>query len=66
MEKMTIISLHNYNYLVLTMQAVDAEGGDMYHPHSIVVKVGGKEAQFNLTGCLTAWTKRPSQHCGSN
>jgi hypothetical protein len=57
MEKMTIISLHNYNYLVLTMQAVDAEGGDMYHPHSIVVKVGGKEAQFNFDRMLDCLDK---------
>lgn len=28
MEKVTIISPHNYNYLILTIQAVDIEGGD--------------------------------------
>ena len=43
-EKVTIISPYNYNYLVLTMQAVNAEGGDMYHLYSIIVKVGGEEA----------------------
>jgi hypothetical protein len=48
MEKVTIISPHNYNYLVLTMQAVDTKDGDMYHLHSIVVKVGGKDEQFDF------------------
>lgn len=43
-EKLTITSLHNNNYLVLTMQAINVDGTNMYHLHSIVVKVGSKEA----------------------
>jgi hypothetical protein len=44
LEKLTITSPHNNNYLVLTMQVVNVDGTNMYHLHSIVVKVGSKEA----------------------
>jgi hypothetical protein len=40
LEKVAIISLHNNNYLVFTMQAIDADGTYIYHFYSIVVKVG--------------------------
>jgi sorbitol-specific phosphotransferase system component IIA len=34
------------------MKAVDADSTNMYHLHSIVIKVGWKVAQFNFDGML--------------
>jgi hypothetical protein len=38
---------------VIGIQAVNAEGAELDHVHSIVVKVGDESAQFDMEGTLT-------------
>jgi hypothetical protein len=40
-------------YIVIGIQAVNAEGAELDHVHSIVVKVGDGSAQFDVEGLLT-------------
>jgi hypothetical protein len=47
-----LASEYNNDYLVLTMQAVDADGTNTFHFHSIVVKVGSEKAWFDFDGML--------------
>ena len=39
-------------YVVITVQVVDSSGEDTDHLHSIVVKLGGSSADFNIEGVL--------------
>jgi hypothetical protein len=39
-------------YIVIGIQAVDTEGGELAHVHSIVVKSGEGSARFNVEGML--------------
>jgi hypothetical protein len=40
-------------YIVIGIQAVNAEGAELDHVHSIIVKVGDGSAQFDVEGLLT-------------
>jgi hypothetical protein len=52
MEKVSLIEQFHGMYLVLGLQAVDHNGMDMDHVHSIVMKDGVGRAQFDMEALL--------------
>jgi hypothetical protein len=53
LEKVILIEQFHARYIVIGIQAVNAEGAELDHVHSIVVKVGDGSAQFDVEGMLT-------------
>jgi hypothetical protein len=53
LEKVILIEQFHSMYIVIEIQAVNAEGAELDHVHSIVVKVGDGSAQFDVEGLLT-------------
>jgi hypothetical protein len=53
LEKVILIEQFHGQYIVMGIQAVNAEGIELEHVHSIVVKVGDGSAQFDVEGMLT-------------
>jgi hypothetical protein len=53
LEKVILIEQFHARYIVIGIQAVNAEGVELEHVHSIVVKVGDGSAQFDVEGMLT-------------
>jgi hypothetical protein len=53
LEKVILIEQFHSMYIVIGIQAVNAEGAELDHVHSIVVKVGDGSAQFDVEGLLT-------------
>jgi hypothetical protein len=53
LEKVILIEQFHGQYIVMGIQAVNAEGVELEHVHSIVVKVGDGSAQFDVEGMLT-------------
>ena len=51
-EKVTLLENFHQEYVVITVQAVGSRGEDTNHLHSIVVKIGGDGAEFNIDGLL--------------
>ena len=51
-EKVTLLENFHQEYVVITVQAVDSRGEDTDHLHSIVVKIGGDGAEFNIDRLL--------------
>ena len=53
-----MILLENFyqEYVVITLQAVDSNGADTEHIHSIVVKIGEGVAAFDINGLLDTLT----------
>jgi hypothetical protein len=52
LEKVILIKQFHGQYIVIGTQAVNAEGVELEHVHSIVVKVGDGRAQFDVDGML--------------
>jgi hypothetical protein len=52
LEKVILIEQFHARYIVIGIQAVNAEGLELEHVHSIVVKVGDGSAQFDVEGML--------------
>jgi hypothetical protein len=53
LEKVILIEQFHGQYIVMGIQAVNAEGVELEQVHSIVVKVGDRSAQFDVEGMLT-------------
>jgi hypothetical protein len=53
LEKVILIEQFHSMYIVIGIQAVNAEGAELDHVHSIIVKVGDGSAQFDVEGLLT-------------
>ena len=53
LEKVILIDQFHVRYIVIGIQAVNAEGIELEHVHSIIVKVGDGSAQFDMEGMLT-------------
>ena len=51
-EKVTLLENFHQEYVVVTLQAVDGSGEDTNHLHSVVVKIGGDGADFDIEGLL--------------
>ena len=51
-EKVTLPENFYQEYVVITLQAVDARGEDTLHIHSIVAKIGNDVAAFDINGLL--------------
>ena len=51
-EKVTLLENFHQEYVVIIVQAVGSGREDTDHLHSIVVKIGGNEAEFNIDGLL--------------
>ena len=49
---MTLLENFYQEYVVITLQAVDARGEDTPHIHSIVAKIGDSVATFDINGLL--------------
>ena len=49
-EKVTLLENFHQEYVVITLQAVGSSGEDIDHLHSIVVKIGGNGAAFDIDG----------------
>ena len=49
-----MIPLENFHqeYVIITLQAVDNNGEDTKHLHSIIVKIGGHNTNFDIDGLL--------------
>jgi hypothetical protein len=52
LEKVILIEQFHGQYIVIGTQAVNAEGVELEHVHSIVVKVGDVSTQFDVDGML--------------
>jgi hypothetical protein len=52
LEKVNLMEQFHGQYIVIGIQAVTPEGSELQHVHSIVVKVGGGCAQFEVDGML--------------
>ena len=52
LEKVIFLEQFHGQYIVIGIQAVTREGLELHHVHSIVVKVGGSCAQFNVDGVI--------------
>jgi hypothetical protein len=52
LEKVILIEQFHSMYIVIGIQAVNAEGAELDHVHSIIVKVGDGSAQFDVEGLL--------------
>jgi hypothetical protein len=53
LEKVILVEQLHARYIVIGIQAVNAEDIELEHVHSIVVKVGDGSAQFDVEGMLT-------------
>ena len=53
LEKVIFIEQFHAKYIVIGIQAVNAEGVELEHVYSIVVIVGDGSAQFDIEGMLT-------------
>ena len=51
-EKVTLLENFHQEYVVVMLQAVDSSGEDTNHLHSVVVKIGGNGADFDIDGLL--------------
>ena len=51
-EKVTLLENFHQEYVVVMLQAVDSCGEDTNHLHSVVVKIGGNGADFDIDGLL--------------
>ena len=51
-KKVTLLENFYQEYVVITLQAVDARGEDTSHIHSIVAKIGDSVAAFDINGLL--------------
>ena len=51
-EKVILLENFYQKYVVITLQAVDKDGADTKHFHSIVVKIGQGVAVFDINGLL--------------
>jgi hypothetical protein len=52
LEKVILVEQFYSQYIVIGIQAVNAEGSEMKHVRSIVIKVEDGRAQFNVDGML--------------
>jgi hypothetical protein len=52
LEKVILIEQFHGRYIVIRIQAVNAEGDELGHVHSIVIKVGDGSAQFDVDRML--------------
>jgi hypothetical protein len=52
LEKINIVEQFHGQYIVIKIQAMSAEGSELEHVHSIVVKVGDGRAQFDIDEML--------------
>ena len=55
-EKVILLESFYQEYVVITLQAVDSNGADTEHIHSIVVKIGEGVAAFDINGLLDTLT----------
>ena len=55
-EKVILLENFYQEYVVITLQAVDSDGADTEHIHSIVVKIGEGVAAFDINGLLDTLT----------
>ena len=55
-EKVILLESFYQEYVVITLQAVDSDGVDTEHIHSIVVKIGKGVAAFDINGLLDTLT----------
>ena len=55
-EKVILLESFYQEYVVITLQAVDSDGADTKHIHSIVVKIGEGVAAFDINGLLDTLT----------
>ena len=55
-EKVILLESFYQEYVVITLQAVDSDGADTEHIHSIVVKIGEGVATFDFNGLLDTLT----------
>ena len=51
-EKVILLENFYQEYIVITLQAVNRDGADTKHIHSIVVKIGQGVAAFDINGLL--------------
>ena len=51
-EKVTLLENFHQEYVVVKLQSVDSSGEDTNHLHSVVVKIGGNGADFDIDGLL--------------
>ena len=51
-EKVILLENFHQEYVVVTLQAMDNSGEDTNHLHSVVVKIGGNGADFDIEGLL--------------
>ena len=55
-EKVILLEKFYQEYVVITFQAVNRDGADTKHIHSIVVKIGQGVAAFDINGLLDTLT----------
>ena len=55
-EKVILLESFYQEYVVITLQAVDSDGADTEHIHSIVVRIGEGVAAFDIIGLLDTLT----------
>jgi hypothetical protein len=48
LEKVILVEQFHGQYIMIRIQIITADGSEIEHVHSIVVKVGGKCAQFDV------------------
>ena len=56
-EKVILLENFYQEYVVITLQAVDSDGADTEHIHSIVVRIGEGVAAFDINGLLDTLTR---------
>ena len=56
LEKVILIEHFHARYIVIGIQVVNAEGVELEHVYSIIVKVGDESAQFDVEGMLTKFS----------
>ena len=55
-EKVTLLENFYEDYVLITLQVVDARGEDTPHIHSIIVKIGDSVVAFDINGLLDTLT----------
>ena len=55
-EKVILLESLYQEYVVITLQAIDSDGADTEHIHSIVVKIGEGVVAFDINGLLDTLT----------
>ena len=55
-EKVILLENFYQEYVVITLQAIDRDGADTKHIHSIVMKIGQGVAAFDINGLLDILT----------